>query len=353
MRAAVVEELGQPLVLRDVPEPECPPDGVVIRVGANGICRTDWALWAGDFWSGGAEITPPFVLGHEFSGTVEETGADVRLWRRGDRVIFPMNPGEGHCEMCRSGNQHVCVEAATLVPGVSYWGAFGELVVARHADVNLVRLPDSMGFAESASLACRYMTAFHGLLDQARIRGGERVAIYGAGGGTGLSAVQIAAAVGAEVIAVDIDDTKLLAARELGAAHTVNAAREDPVAAVHDLTSGGAQVSLDTVGIATTCRQSVLSLRPRGRHVQTGHTTRAEHGVVPLPIDVMMVKELEFLSAFGMQGQRFGSMLAMVEAGRLAPGRVVSRTVGLAEAGSVLADMETYRTWGVVVIDEF
>lgn len=353
MRAAVVEELGQPLVVRDVPEPECPLDGVIIRVGANGVCRTDWALWAGNFWVGGAEITPPFVLGHEFSGTVEEVGAEVRHWRRGDRVIFPMNPGEGNCEMCRSGNQHVCLEAATLVPGVSYWGAFAELVVARHADVNLVRLPESLGFVESASLGCRYMTAFRGLVDQARVRGGERVVVYGAGGGTGLSAVQIAVAIGAEVIAVDIDDTRLEAASGLGAAHTVNAAREDPVAVVHDLTSGGAQVSLDTVGIATTCRQSVLSLRTRGRHVQTGHTTAAEQGVVALPIDIMMVKELEFLSAFGMQGQRFGTLLSMIETGRLAPDRIVSRTVGLAEAGSVLADMGAYGTHGVVVIDDF
>src|SRR5689334_21059606 len=101
MRAAVVEELGKPLVVREVPDPRCPPDGVVVRVGANGICRTDWALWAGEFWHGGAEIEPPFVLGHEFSGTIEEVGRDVTRWRRGDRVVFPMNPGEGACEMCR------------------------------------------------------------------------------------------------------------------------------------------------------------------------------------------------------------------------------------------------------------
>ncbi|MCP2170379.1 alcohol dehydrogenase catalytic domain-containing protein [Goodfellowiella coeruleoviolacea] len=353
MRAAVVEELNKPLVVREVPDPRCPPDAVIIRVGANGICRTDWALWSGNFWTGGPEIQPPFVLGHEFSGTVEEVGSEVRNWKPGDRVTYPMNPGCGSCEMCRNGDQHVCLHGATLVPGVSFWGAFAEYVVARHADVNLVRLPDSVSFVDSASLACRYMTAYRGVVEQARVRGGEWVAVYGAGGGTGLSAVQVAAAVGAQVIAIDITEDKLAAARALGAAHTVNAAREDPVAAVRTLTSGGAQVSLDTVGVPETCRNSVLSLRTRGRHVQTGHTTKAEDGVIGLPIDVMMVKELEFLSAFGMQGQRFDTLLGMIEAGRLAPGELVSRTVSLAECGDVLAAMASYDTTGVVVINEF
>ena len=226
-------------------------------------------------------------------------------------------------------------------------------MVARHADVNLVRLPDSIGFVDSAALACRYMTAFHGVVDQAQVRGGEWVAVYGAGGGTGLSAVQVAAAVGAQVIAVDIDEDKLAAARELGAAHTVNAAREDPADAVQTLTKGGAQVYIDTVGLPVTCRNSVLSLRTRGRHVQMGHTTKRERGMVALPIDIMMVKELKILSAFGMQGQRFGTLLTMIEAGRLAPGKVVSRTVPLTQASEVLEAMESYDTRGVVVINEF
>ncbi|WUH98983.1 alcohol dehydrogenase catalytic domain-containing protein [Spirillospora sp. NBC_00431] len=354
MRAAVIEELGRPLEIRDVPVPACPPDGAIVRVGANGICRTDWALWAGDFWTGGPEITPPFVLGHEFAGTIEEVGRDVRGgWKPGDRVTFPMNPGEGTCEMCRAGDQHVCEHVDTLVPGVSYWGAFAEYVAVRHADVNLVALPEPLGFVDAAGLACRYMTAFHGIVDQARVRGGEWVAVHGAGGGMGLSAVEIAAATGANVIAVDISDAKLAAARELGAVHAVNAASGDPAEAVRELTGGGAHVSVDAVGIADACRASVLSLRNRGRHLQLGHTTRTERGEVALPIDVMMVRELEFLSAFGMQGQRFGTLLNMIEAGRLDPGRVVSRTVRLDEAGDVLRSMATYDTLGVVVIDEF
>ncbi|MEL5955722.1 alcohol dehydrogenase catalytic domain-containing protein [Streptomyces sp. CLV115] len=353
MRAAVIEELNKPLVIRDVPDPECPPDGAILRVGANGICRTDWALWAGNFWTGGPSVEPPFVLGHEFAGTVVEVGRDVRGWKEGDRVIFPMNPGEGSCEMCRSGNQQVCEHVDSLVPGVSYWGAFAEYVMVRFADVNLVRVPESVGFVDVAALACRYMTAFHGVVDQARVRGGEWVAVYGAGGGMGLSTVEVAAATGANVIAIDITDEKLEAARALGAVHTINAAKDEPTEAVKTLTMGGAHVSVDSVGIAEACRNSVLSLRTRGRHLQLGHTTAAEKGDVALPIDVMMVKELEILSAFGMQGQRFGTMLNMIAAGRLNPGRIVTRTVGLHEASGVLESLETYGPTGVVVIDEF
>lgn len=353
MRAAVIERLNEPMDVRDVRDPVCPADGAIVRVHANGICRTDWALWAGNFWAGGPQLSPPFVLGHEFAGTIEEVGADVRGWKIGDRVTFPMNPGEGSCEPCRAGQQQVCEHFHTLVPGVSYWGAYAEYVAVRYADVNLVALPEMVHYTDAASLGCRYMAAFHGIVDQARVRGGEWVSVYGAGGGMGLAAVQIAAAVGANVIAVDIFDEKLAAADDLGAVHTVHAGREDPAAAITELTRGGAHVSIDAVGLAETCRNSVRSLRIRGRHLQLGHTTPAERGEVALPIDVMMIKELEFLSAFGMAGQRFGTMLAMIESGRLTPGKLVSRTVSLAESSAVLESMESFGTQGVVVIDQF
>jgi D-arabinose 1-dehydrogenase-like Zn-dependent alcohol dehydrogenase len=352
MRAAVVEELNRPLVIRNVPDPACPPDGAIVRVGANGICRTDWHLWTGDWAWRGLAIKPPFVLGHEFSGTIEEAGRDVANWKKGDRIIFPMNPGEGTCEWCRSGNQHICDSGAALVPGVSYWGAFGEYVAVRHADVNLVRLPDAISFADSASMACRYMAAFHGIVDQAEVRGGEWVVVHGSGG-MGLSAVQIAAAIGGKVIAVDVSGKALAAARGLGAVHTIDSRVDDPVEAVRTLTKGGAQVSIDALGIAETCNNSVLSLRKLGRHVQLGHTTRKEAGYVPLPIDVILLNELRLYGAFGMQGQRFGPMLAMCESGTLKPGQVVHQKVGLEGVTGVLEAMGNYDMTGIAVVDRF
>jgi D-arabinose 1-dehydrogenase-like Zn-dependent alcohol dehydrogenase len=240
-----------------------------------------------------------------------------------------------------------------LVPGVSYWGAFAEYVAVRFADANMVALPGSLGFVAAASLGCRYIAAFHGVVDQVRVRPGEWVAVYGAGGGMGLAAVQIAAAAGANVIAVDISDDKLAAARRLGAVHTTTAAPPEAAAEIVELTGGGAHVSVDAIGLAQTCRASVRSLRARGRHLQLGHTVGAEGGQIAVPIDLMLIKELEFLSAFGMAGNRFGPMLAMIEAGRLNPGELVSRTVGLDEVSSVLGSMESFGTAGVVVIDRF
>ncbi|QEE29607.1 zinc-binding dehydrogenase [Terriglobus albidus] len=353
MRAAVIEELNRPLVIQNVPDPECPPDGAIIRVGANGICRTDWHLWTNDWTWRGLAIQPPFVLGHEFSGTVEEVGRDVKSWRQGDRVIFPMNPGEGSCEWCRSGNQHVCNSGAKLVPGVSYWGAFAEYVMVRYADVNLVRLPESLSFVESASMACRYMAAFRGIVDQAEVRGGEWVVVHGAGGGMGLSSVQIAAAVGARVIAVDVSERALSAARTAGAEFTINSRKESPIEAVRTITQGGAHVSLDALGIAETCRNSVLSLRKLGRHIQLGHTTRKEEGYVPLPIDVILLNELRLFGSFGMQGQQFGTMLSMCEARILRPGQLVSKQVDLGGVNAVLEAMGDFGTTGVVVVSGF
>jgi D-arabinose 1-dehydrogenase-like Zn-dependent alcohol dehydrogenase len=352
MRAAVVEALSKPLVVRTVADPECPPDGAIIRVGANGICRTDWHLWTGDWTWRDLAIEPPFVLGHEFSGAIEEVGADVVGWKRGDRVIFPMNPGEGSCQWCRSGHQHICDSGVSLVPGVAYWGAFGEYVAVRYADTNLVRMPEAMSFVDCASLACRYMAAFHGVVDVAAVRGGEWVVVHGCGG-MGLSAVQVAAAVGATVIAIDISDRALAVAREVGASHVINASKEDPVESVRALTHGGAHVSIDALGIEVTCRNSVLCLRKRGRHVQLGHTTRKEAGYVGLPIDVILLNELRLFGAFGMQGQRYGTMLAMCESGALQPGRIVQRRVGLEDVTDVLEQMGSYATTGFAVIDRF
>jgi D-arabinose 1-dehydrogenase-like Zn-dependent alcohol dehydrogenase len=350
MRAAVMEGIRQPLAVREMPDPSPAPHGAVIRVEANGICRSDWHLWTGDWsWLG---IVPqfPHVGGHEFCGVIEEVGAGVQQWKRGDRVLVPFSSGEGTCEWCRSGHQNVC--DTPLAPGFSYWGGFGRLVAVPYADVNLVALPEKVGFVEAASMGCRYMTSFHGVVDQAEVRAGEWVAVHGCGG-IGLSAVQIATALGANVIAVDVGDEKLALAKELGAVATVNASATEPVGAILDLTRGGAHVSVDALGIAATCRNSIMSLRKRGRHLQIGLTSSAEQGQVAVPIDLVVFKEARIIGSLGMQAPRFPAMLRMVESGTLAPGKLVTRTVALAEVGGVLEAMDKFATVGVTVLDRY
>ena len=350
MRAAVLEELRKPLVVRDMPDPTPLPNGAVVRVEANGICRTDWHLWVGDWSWLGIQLPLPHVMGHEFCGVVEEVGSEVSRWRPGDRVLVPFSQGEGTCEWCRSGHQNVC--DTPLVPGVAYWGGYGRRVAVPFADVNLVALPESVGFVQAASMGCRFMTSFHAVVDQARVRAGEWVAVHGCGG-VGMSAVQIAAALGASVIAVDVADEKLAFAKEQGAVATVNVTQGDPTAAILDLTQGGAHVSIDALGVAATCRNSIMCLRKRGRHLQIGLTSAAEQGEIPVPIDLIVLKELSLLGSLGMQAPRFGAMLRMVESGKLHPGKLVHRTIPLEEAGSVLAAMDRYGTIGVTVIDRY
>jgi D-arabinose 1-dehydrogenase-like Zn-dependent alcohol dehydrogenase len=350
MRAAVLEAIRQPLAVRDMPDPQCPPNGAIIRVEANGICRTDWHLWTGDWSWVGIVLPMPHVMGHEFCGVIEEVGPETRRWKKGDRVIVPFSQGEGTCEWCRSGQQNIC--DTPLVPGVAYWGGYGRYVGVPNADVNLVALPESISFVDAASMGCRYMTAFHAVVDQGQVRAGEWVAVHGCGG-VGLSAVQIAAAQGANVIAVDVSDDKLEAAKKEGALHTINAAKDEPIGAIMGLTGGGAHVSLDALGIAATCRNSVMSVRKRGRHVQVGLTSGAEKGEIALPIDIIVLKEVQILGSLGMQAPHFAGMLRMVETGRLDPGKLVSKTIGLEDASGVLESMDKYQTLGVTVIDKY
>ncbi len=350
MRAAVFDGVRKPLVVRDMPDPVPNADGVLIRVEANGICRTDWHLWSGDWTWVGIQLPVPHVFGHEFCGVVEEAGANVKNWKKGDRVLVPFSQGEGTCEWCRTGHQNVC--DTPLVPGVAYWGGFGSRVAVPFADVNLVRLPEGIEFTDAASMGCRYMTAFHALIDEADVRPGEWLAVHGCGG-VGLSAVQIGAAMGANVIAVDVSDEKLEAAKAEGAVHTINASKDEPIGAIMGLTGGGAHVSIDALGVAATCRNSVMCVRKRGRHIQVGLTSGAEKGEIALPIDIIVLKEVRIIGSLGMQAPHFTRMLSMVEAGRLNPGRLVHRKIKLEEASSVLESMDKYGTIGVTVIAKY
>ena len=344
MRAAVYETHRGPIKVRTVPDPTPAPDGVVLKVEANGICRSDWHAWVGH-----DPVELPHVPGHECVGTVVEVGRDVRRWRRGDRVIVPFSIGCGHCDHCRDGHSNVCGSAWT--PGFSGWGSFAELVGIRHADANLVALPAEMGAVEAASLGCRFMTAFWGLTRRGRLAPGEWVAIFGVGG-LGLAAVMIAKAVGAAVVAVDIDDAKLDFARTLGADATVNAKRDKVADAVRAATGGGAHVTFDALGSKSTALEAIRSLRRRGRHVQAG-LLYDENASPPVPLEQAIAWELDIVGSRGMPASAYPSMLTMVNRGLVQPARLVTERVSLERACEILPAMDGYTTQGVVVIDRF
>jgi len=293
-------------------------------------------------------IVPPLpgVLGHEYCGVVEEVGSEVRGFAAGDRVVSPFCHGCGTCELCQAGHQNVC--ANLTLPCMHYTGGFAEFAKVANADVNLVELPAAIPFPEAAGMGCRYVTAYHGLVDQARVKEGEWVAVF-ACGGVGLSAVDIASALGARIVAVSRSADKLERARELGATHTVTAG---PHAAeeVVELTGGGAHVSVDALGAAETAIPAILSLRTRGRHLRLGVSNKRDQGVIGIPVDVITFRELEVIGSFGMQAARYPEMLERIEAGRLHPGQLVGSTVRIEDVGDVLASMESYDTRAMPVM---
>jgi D-arabinose 1-dehydrogenase-like Zn-dependent alcohol dehydrogenase len=265
-------------------------------------------------------------------------------------VLVPFSQGDGICEYCRSGQSHVC--ANPTLPGFSYWGGYGRYVGIPNADSNLVPMPDDVGFAEGASMGCRFMTSYHGVVDRAQVRPGEWVAVHGCGG-IGLSAIHVAAAIGANVIAVDLDDAKLELAKKVGAQHVVNGKKTDAVTAIFDLTKGGAHVSVDALGIKATCQNSIMSLRKQGRSLQIGLTTAAEQGEVAVPIDRMVTMELQLIASLGMPASRYPSMLQMVEAKKLNPKSMITETIPLEKASDVLSQMTNFQNVGVSIITKY
>lgn len=345
MRAALYEHFAKPFSVRIVPDPAPAPDGVVLRVTATGLCRSDWHGWMGH----DPDIRLPHVPGHELAGIVEAVGRDVRLWRVGDRVTVPFVCACGACPRCAAGDQQVCDDQ--MQPGFTHWGSFAEYVALGRADANLVRLPEEIDDATAASLGCRFATAFRAVVDLGRAGAGQWVAVHGCGG-VGLSAIMIATALGASVVGIDIDPARLALARSLGAEVAVDASRDNVVDAVRDATGGGAHVSIDALGHAKTCFDSVASLRKRGKHVQVG-LMLADHSRPAVPMDRVIGWELEILGSHGMQAHRYPAMLEMIRTGRLHPEKLIGRRIALDEAPAELAAMDEFRGTGIVVVDRF
>jgi D-arabinose 1-dehydrogenase-like Zn-dependent alcohol dehydrogenase len=349
MKAAVIEKFGEPLkVHNDWSDPECGPRDAIIKVEACGICRSDYTLWNGGMEWVGVVPQLPAVLGHEYCGVVEEVGSEVTGFGKGDRVVSPFGHACGTCEFCSAGHQNVCSDLQ--IPSMHYTGGYATYTKVANADVNLVGLPPAISFPEAAGMGCRFITSYHGVVDQAAVREGEWVAVF-ACGGVGLAAVDIASALGAKVIAVSRNEQKLALARELGATHTFTAGPDTPNEIV-ELTGGGAHVSVDALGSAETAVPALMSLRTRGRHVRLGGSNKKEQGQVSIPVDLILFRELSFVGSFGMQAARFPEMLKMVESGKLSPSRLVGNTVALEEAGDVLASMGGYETLAMSVITD-
>lgn len=343
MRAAVFHNFREQVVVENVADPEPSTTGVVLKVGACGVCRSDWHGWMGN----DPDICLPHVSGHELAGEIVAVGSRISNFKLGDRVTLPFVCGCGSCEPCLRGDEQVCDRQ--FQPGFTAWGGFAEFVAIEYADKNLVRLPDEIGFITAAALGCRFATSFRAVVDQGRVEPEQWVSVHGCGG-VGLSAIMIAAAFGARIIAVDIAEDKLAFARQIGAEVVIDSSYGNPIDAILDVTEGGAHISIDALGHPEILVNSVSSLRKRGKHIQVGIMAAGKHNA-PLPIDKIIGRELEVIGSHGMQAHRYPEMLRMITNGQMRPDRLIGRTISLDESPQVLMEMDRYAERGVTVIN--
>ncbi|MGB3553026.1 MAG: alcohol dehydrogenase catalytic domain-containing protein [Jannaschia sp.] len=342
MRAAILREYNAPLSIEEVAQPECPRDGVVLRVIACGICRSDWHGWTGEH----PRVKPGQIGGHEYCGEVVEAGPDAQF-AVGDVLVAPFILACGTCPQCRSGASNTCLDQR--LPGFLEPGAFAEYVAAPR-DWNLARLPDGLSPTIAAGLGCRVTTSWHALTGRAGLQAGEWLAVHGTGG-IGLSAAILGRALGAHVVVVDVVQEKLDHALALGMDAAVMAG-EDTAARIREITGGGAHVSVEALGIPATVNGSLGCLRPLGRHVQigmpVGHTARME-------VDMSAVYQgnLALYGTRGMPSWRYPSLLSLITSGKVDMSPLIAREVSLSDTSAELAAFNGPTPPGVAVITDF
>jgi len=332
MKAIHMIEPGKPLQLQDIPIPSFGEDDVLVRVRAAGICHSDAHYRAGRSTMGRMPIT----LGHEVAGEVEWIGSKVTNAKAGERVCLHYNISCGDCYYCKTGNEQFCTTVKMI--GHHIDGGYAEYIAVPAR--NAIHLPDEISFEEGATLMCASATALHALR-KGRVKDGETVAIFGIGG-LGLSAIQLAKALGAvEVYAVDIKLDKLELASEYGAI-PVNASRVDAVEEIRKLTKGkGVNVALEMIGLQTTMKQTIESLGVLGRAVIVGLSQ------IPLevhPYQTLVGYEAEIIGSNDHLLEELPLLIDMVQRKLLDTSHVVSQTIPLdaEKINQRLNDLENY-----------
>jgi S-(hydroxymethyl)glutathione dehydrogenase/alcohol dehydrogenase len=302
MKAAVLHEVGQPLIVEDVELDVPRADEVRIRVVASGLCHSDYHFIVGDL-----PCPLPTVLGHEASGVVEAVGENVRQYRPGDRVVTCTSAFCGECGQCQTGHSHRCDakpsrpnaagEARISLRGQPVYqfaglGGFAEEMLVHQHSVS--KLPEGMPLDVAALLGCGVLTGVGAVTNMAKVRPGETVAVIGCGG-VGLNAIQAARIAGASrIVAVDLNPAKLELAKLFGATDTVLGG-ETAVAEVVELTKGGVDYAFEVIGLTQTVRQAFLMLRKGGAVVLVGIPKAGTE--LAFPSSPFLQKEVRVLSS--------------------------------------------------------
>jgi D-arabinose 1-dehydrogenase-like Zn-dependent alcohol dehydrogenase len=307
MRAAVLEAFNRPLGVNQVADPVPGPGDVIVRTRAAGVCRTDLKIIEGAI----STVQPPLVMGHELAGEVAALGQGVRGVEVGTRVAVSLDFSCGVCAYCRRGELDYCANLGRL--GIEHDGALAEFV--RVPAANLIELPETISFAQGATIADAVGSSYHAVRRRADVRAGQTVAVYGLGG-LGLVAVQVAALAGAKVIGIARTEERRILASRLGATWTIDPNEGDVSAQIKELTAGfGVDAFIDLVGIEGSAQEGLLSCRRGGRVVVVGY-------MIPELTAQMMRLVYDEVSIMGSRSSTRADLLeavAMVASGRIEP----------------------------------
>jgi len=323
MKAALFYGPNQPLKIEEVAKPSPQAGEILVRVAACGVCHTDL-----HYIDHGVPTfkKPPLILGHETSGVVEELGQGVTQFKPGDRVLLPAVLSCGSCRFCRTGRENICENMVMF--GNNIDGAYAEYVKAPARDAFL--LPEEIPLEEGAIIADAITTPFHAVVNRGQVRPGDRVVVFGCGG-VGLNAVQVASALGADVIAVDIRDAKLEWAKKLGASTVLNPGKIEKIdKEVRKLTGGGADIAFEVIGNPLTMEQAFACLRQGGRLVVVGYS--AEN--MKLSLGRVMYREMEVVGSLGCRPVDYPRVIELVKLGKIKLAELVTKKFPLAEINS-------------------
>jgi len=338
MKAAVFRGPKQPLVIEEVETPNPGPGEILVKVAACGVCHTD----IGYIDEGVPTFKkPPMILGHEAAGSVAGLGEGVTKFTEGDRVLVPAVFTCGECEYCRTGRENICLNMRML--GNHMDGAYAEYVVVPAKDC--IRMPEEIPLEEGCIIADAVSTPYHAVKNRAKVKAGDVVCVYGCGG-VGMNVVQLAAASGAAVVAVDVDDEKLRTAAELGAWKTVNARALDPAKEVRKLTGGGADVAIEAIGNPLTIEQAFSSLKTGGRLCIIGYTNQE----VKLNAGRIMFREMEIVGSLGCRPVDYERLVDMAAQGRVKVREMVTARFSLDEINEALDLLRSGKSLRSIVV---
>jgi succinate semialdehyde reductase (NADPH) len=362
MRAAVLPGVGRPLQVEQIPVPRPRRGEILVKVAACGVCHTDLHVMKGE-----VAFPAPAVMGHEIAGTVAELGEGVAGPAVGARVVGTFVMPCGECDACRRARDDLCGPffAMNRLRGTLYdgetrlfredgtplamysMGGLAEYAVVPATAV--FPLPDSQPLEESAIVGCAALTAYGAVRHAASVRVGERVVVV-AIGGVGSLVVQLARAAGAtQVVAVDIGEAKLEAARRLGATDPVDASAGDPVEAVLELTGGGGDAVFEVIGTEQTFVQALAMVRDGGRMVAVGIAPVDVRA--PVEITRLVRRSIRIVGSYGARVRSdMPTLLGLVEAGVLTPAESVTRRFRLAEAAAAYEALDRREIVGRAIV---